>query len=123
MSSDKSVCFIGALGAEHIREQRRFERQRSIMSKINLGDRVRDKLTEAEGRVIGLVTWWSGCDQAIVQPKGVHDGKPIGTIWQDIHRLEVVETASGDYLPPANTADDPGGLQPVPSSGGKEGSR
>jgi hypothetical protein len=59
---------------------------------INLGDKVRDKITGFEGIVTGHCSYISGCDQISVQPqmkKGDTD-RPTG-MWIDIDCCEVIE--------------------------------
>lgn len=41
------------------------------MSKINLGDKVKDSVTGFTGIAIGRTTWLHGCDRIIVQPDGL----------------------------------------------------
>lgn len=41
------------------------------MSKINLGDKVKDSVTGFSGIAIGRTTWLHGCDRITVQPEGV----------------------------------------------------
>lgn len=81
---------------------------------INNGDRVRDKVTELEGTVIGLVKWLHGCDQAVIQPKGLHEGRPVGTVWADVNRLEVLEGEA--YAATREHDAKPGGPQDIPTT-------
>ena len=62
------------------------------MSKINLGDKVKDTITGFVGIAIGKTTWISGCDRITVQPIGLtKDGKTFETQSFDIDTLEVVK--------------------------------
>ena len=49
------------------------------MTKINLGDRVKDPISGFQGIAIGRVQWLHGCDRIIVQPEKLDkkDGKPL----------------------------------------------
>lgn len=58
---------------------------------VNVGDRVRDKVTGFVGIVIGKTTWLNGCNRLGVQPTVLHEGKPIDAVWFDEPQLELVE--------------------------------
>lgn len=45
------------------------------MSKINLGDKVKDSVTGFTGIAIGRTQWLHGCDRIIVQPAVDKTGK------------------------------------------------
>lgn len=61
---------------------------------VELGDRVRDKVTGFDGIAIGMSRWISGCDQYAVQPcKVSKDGKVSDSVWFDVNRLDVVKKA------------------------------
>lgn len=59
---------------------------------LNIGDKVRDKVSGFSGIVTGIVDYISGCKQALVGPKIDKDGKPIDSQWFDVQRLEVLKT-------------------------------
>jgi hypothetical protein len=62
---------------------------------IQLGDRVRDRISGFEGVVIGITEWLYNCRRPIVQPSTVgSDGKPIETQSFDEPQLEVLESAA-----------------------------
>lgn len=58
---------------------------------IELGSKVRDRVSGLEGIVIGRTQWLSGCDRLVVQPP-VKDGKRPDADSFDEHMLDVLET-------------------------------
>lgn len=71
---------------------------------LNLGDRVRDKITGYTGIIMARTEWLYGCNRYIVQAEALHDGKPVEHQAFDEPQLEVV-------IPEAHTdtAKKPGG--------------
>ncbi len=60
---------------------------------IELGMKVRDKITTLEGVMIGVCVHMTGCHQALVTPVGLNkDGKRFESEWFDLQRLEQVGT-------------------------------
>lgn len=55
---------------------------------IELGQKVKDRITGFEGVVTGRCNYISGCDQALVTPPVDKDGKHVDAHWFDIQRLE-----------------------------------
>lgn len=85
---------------------------------IQLGDRVRDRITGFEGIVIGVTDWLYQCRRPIVQPSTLtSDGSPTGTQSFDEDQLEVLER--GAFAPKAPVAPAPaaktGGPRDTPS--------
>ena len=70
------------------------------MNEIKNGDRVKDTITGFEGIVIGITSWFHGCDTIGVKPEKLHDGKPIEAVWFDILRLEKIEEKVSEVVPP-----------------------
>lgn len=62
------------------------------MFAMEMGIKVRDKITGFEGVVSGRCQHLTGCDTYGVTPKVDKDGKVQDTHWFDQHRLEVVES-------------------------------
>lgn len=58
---------------------------------IELGDRVRDKMTGLAGIAIGVTNWIYGCRRIVVQPEEAKDGKPAETFCVDEPQLSVVK--------------------------------
>lgn len=58
--------------------------------KVELGVTVEDVITGFRGTVTGLVKYITGCDQALVAPRGLDDKGAIrDSHWYDIQRLVV----------------------------------
>lgn len=71
---------------------------------INLGAKVRDKITGFTGIVTSRTEWLNGCLRYGVQPQELHDGKPIDAHVFDEPQLEVLE-ASTPKAPPQPGGD------------------
>lgn len=61
---------------------------------IQLGDRVRDRMTGCEGIVIGITEWLYNCRRPIVQPIELKDGKPQDTLAFDEPQVDVIEAGA-----------------------------
>ncbi len=61
------------------------------MEKIELGDRVKDIISGAQGIVYGISDWLFGCRRIIVAPEAIKDGKPAETIYLDEPQLQILE--------------------------------
>lgn len=61
---------------------------------IQLGDRVRDPITNFKGIVVGITTWLHGCIRCGVASEELKDGKPAEEVWFDQARLEAVDRAA-----------------------------
>lgn len=62
--------------------------------KIELGSKVRCKITEFEGVVCGRTEWLHGCRTYAVKPKELKDGKPQENVGFDEDALEVIDQAA-----------------------------
>jgi hypothetical protein len=58
---------------------------------IQLGDRVRDKITGFKGIAVGRTEWLHGCTRIIIEPEELKDGKTIENQWFDDKRVEVLD--------------------------------
>lgn len=58
---------------------------------MNIGDKVRDRITEFEGVVTGICNYISGCQQVLVAPKS-EKGNFKESQWFDSDRCEVIES-------------------------------
>jgi len=58
---------------------------------IELGDRVKDKITGLKGIVVGITNYLYGCQRIMVQPEETKDGKPVDTFYVDAPQLESVK--------------------------------
>lgn len=79
---------------------------------INLGDRVKDRITGFEGVVTGVVHYITGCNQVLVAPKAVDNAFKPGE-WFDIDRCEVIE-AHAVNLENVSSIERPGADRPAP---------
>jgi hypothetical protein len=62
--------------------------------KIQLGDRVRERITGVEGIVWGISKWLTGCDHIGIKREGVDkDGKPWDCLWFDAPHVTVLQKA------------------------------
>jgi hypothetical protein len=69
---------------------------------IDLGMKVRDKITGLEGIVIARTEWLNGCERLTIQPEYNKEGKPAEAQTIDAAQLEVVGTKHPQRkLPPA----------------------
>lgn len=75
---------------------------------INLGDVAKDTITGFEGVVVAETRWLHGCRRLTLQPKALHEGKPVEPNTFDAPQLELVERAAGRAEPTT------GGPQPEP---------
>ena len=83
---------------------------------IQLGDRVKDKISGLSGIVFGVTDWLYACRRIVVQPEDSKDGKPIETFCVDEPQLTILKKAV--IVPPKAAApkqektggmrDDPG---------------
>lgn len=64
------------------------------MSKIKLGDYVRDTITGYEGIAAGITTWLNGCGRIGIQNKTARNtetGLPVDMYWVDDVTVEVIK--------------------------------
>lgn len=67
------------------------------MPNINLGDRVKDKVTSFEGIVVSITNYLQGCKRIAVQAEHLgQDGKPIEASWFDEPQVVLVKTNAID---------------------------
>lgn len=64
------------------------------MREITLGDVARDTITGFEGVVVCISQWLHGCRRLTIQPKALHEGKPIETQSFDEPQCVLVEAAA-----------------------------
>ncbi len=78
--------------------------------KVNLGDKVKDKITGYQGTVIAKTEWMNGCHRVIVQAEGLkEDGNAKDSHHCDVQQIELLEESE---LPKSKAA---GGPRPNPS--------
>ena len=65
------------------------------MSKINLGDKVKDTVTGFTGIAVGRTIWLYGCERITVQPEGLNkEGKTFESQSFDEPQLTVLKSKS-----------------------------
>jgi len=57
---------------------------------VQLGDRVKDKISGLKGIVIGVTEWPYGCRRITVQPEEAKDGRPADAFTVDDPQCDVV---------------------------------
>lgn len=63
-----------------------------MKKKIELGDKVKDKITDFEGIAIARIKFLNGCEQIQVQPKGLtKEGGQKESEFIDIQQLEKIK--------------------------------
>jgi hypothetical protein len=62
-----------------------------MSEKIELGDRVRDKISGMKGIVVGICDWLYSCQRVVVQPEGSKDGKAFENFNADVPQVEVIK--------------------------------
>jgi hypothetical protein len=75
----------------------------SAVFKLELGTRVKDKVTGYTGIVIGRTEWLYGCRRYTVQSQEMKDGKPVDGMGFDEDALEIIEVAAVKGHKPAKT--------------------
>jgi len=58
---------------------------------LELGMKVKDKITGFSGVVTGICLYLSGCNQVLVVPPVRKDGSFVDGQWLDLQRLEVTD--------------------------------
>ena len=71
-----------------------------MADRIELGDRVKDRITGLTGIAIARTEWLYGCVRYSVQPEETKDGKPADCYVVDAHQLEVVQKTDIAKPPP-----------------------
>lgn len=62
--------------------------------RIELGWKVKDKISGYEGIVIGRTEWLHGCTRVTIQAQELKDGKPIDSCTFDEPQLDVLTAQS-----------------------------
>jgi len=79
---------------------------------IELGSKVRDKITGFEGIAIARTTYLTGCDRYGIQPAGIFEGKTADAEWYDETRLEILGPGPMMAQPPETVF--PRNVEPKP---------
>lgn len=67
---------------------------------INLGDRVRDKITGFEGVVTARTEWLYGCVRVTVQPEKMKDGKTLESQNFDEPQMKILKRGAIQHMQP-----------------------
>lgn len=67
------------------------KRETIIEGPIELGDRVREKITGLEGIVTAITTWLNGCVRVGVQPEKLKDGKISEAAYFDDGQVVIIK--------------------------------
>lgn len=57
---------------------------------FELGQKLRDRVSEVEGICIGRIEYLNGCTQYAIKPKKLKDGKVLDAEWVDSQQVELV---------------------------------
>jgi hypothetical protein len=82
----------------------------NTIDKLQLGDEVKDTISGLSGVVVAETQWLHGCRRLTVQPRTLHEGKPIEGHTFDEGQLERVTKQA---VPVGSR--DKGGPRPEPS--------
>jgi hypothetical protein len=82
---------------------------------IELGDRIKDRITKVEGIAVGITYWLYGCVRIVIQPEGLKDGKPLDTVCVDAPQCDIVKKAAvkrPEVLKVEDVKQRPHGIRP-----------
>lgn len=66
-------------------------KEKNVSFKLELGAKVRCRITGYAGTIIGRTEWLYACRRYVVQARELKDGKPVEAINCDEDQLEVLE--------------------------------
>lgn len=75
---------------------------------INLGDRVKDRITGFMGIITAECKYLNGCVSFQIRPEGLHEEELIKSEWIDEKQLVLMEmerSISGEFQEPAKPID------------------
>lgn len=81
--------------------------------RVQLGKPYRDIVTGFSGIVAGRCEYLTGCNQALIQPRGLEGGKMIDSVWIDEQKLVPIEDGSIESITLDNGVS-PGRDAPAP---------
>jgi hypothetical protein len=113
---DSWGCDVQHVQLTKTREEMGFEEPlRTPAHDIPLGSKCKDTITGFEGILVARTTWLSGTVRLTLQPKKLHDGKPVDNDTFDSEQVEVLQVKEPPQAKvlPAN-AEKPGGPRPAP---------
>jgi hypothetical protein len=90
--------------------------------KIELGDKVRDRISGFTGIAVGRTDWMYGCSRVVIAPQELHNGSLVDSQAFDIQQLELLEKkvikreeVVDESIPEKKEKAGPGGPQNDPS--------
>jgi len=83
------------------------------MIKVNLGDEVKDSISEFEGIAIGRAEYMTGCVQILIAAKNQKTEETPTEYWIDEQRLKITKRAAYEF-PKEDVLKAPAGPQNVP---------
>lgn len=90
--------------------------KKEVSKMIEMGDRVKDTITDFKGTVVAKIIYATGCIRYEVKPRGLKDGKSIEAEWIDESTLVIIEKAKPKETKIAKEKEEPpGGSGDVPS--------
>lgn len=57
---------------------------------LQLGDTAKDTITGVEGVVVCISNWLNGCQTISLQPRKLHEGKPVERLAFDTEQLTLI---------------------------------
>ena len=63
----------------------------SVFLPVELGDKVKDRITGVTGIVICEASWLNGCRRTTIQPQELKDGKPVDSYTIDTDDAIIIE--------------------------------
>lgn len=87
------VEFFDEYGLEFVKASNLTPAPHPIIN-IELGDVVKDKITEFKGKVVGYGYWINGCIRVGVQSSTMKDGLPVEELWIAMDQLEVISPST-----------------------------
>jgi len=73
---------------------------------VELGDKVKDKITGYTGIVVGITSWQNGCRTVGIKSLKLKDGIPQDSHWLDENQLEVVQQKARVIKPISYKVED-----------------
>ena len=67
---------------------------RKRVNRVEIGDRVKDKVSEFEGIVISRTEFMAGCERIEVQAEKLHEGEPVEPQLFDAPNLDVIKQSA-----------------------------
>jgi hypothetical protein len=107
---------LSAFTVSHNQAREGSQLMATTKNEVQLGDRVKDRVTGFQGIVVARSEYLHGCRRVGVQSEKLEEGKPTEAQWFDEPQVDVVKPAvhAGFEAKPAAAAPRRGGPQPTP---------